>query len=179
MSEQAEIKVIQAVYGAVQGTKEVTEIVQKMVNGKQYSFVANNQTLGPDPAPGHDKHFAMNYTVGTSTLAFACKENETVNLRTEEVPPVPPGPIKVIAAAYGAIDQKDSTQGARDVTAFVQALLDATPVNQVSFTPNNDLFGDPFPGPRKNFGMTYAAKDLTQRTSIASDENQKVTIKVT
>jgi len=103
-----------------------------------------------------------------------------VSLRTNEGPAIPRGPITVIGAAYGAVSTVDPTAGARDVTATVQSLLDTNPEKQVTFTPSNALFGDPFPGPRKNFGITYVTTDgLDQRTSIASDENQKVTLTVT
>jgi hypothetical protein len=175
----ATITVIQAVYGAVQGSKDVTEIVQDIVNKGKNSFVANNTTLGPDPAPGHDKHFAMNYTVGSSSFAFACKENETVILQISEAPPPKPSPIKVIAAAYGAINKDNPSATALDVTAVVQAVLDIQGTKEVKFTPSNGLLGDPLPGPRKNFGMIYApADDLSPKTAIASDEDQQVTIKI-
>jgi len=173
----AKITVIQAVYGALQGAKDVTQIVQDLVNQGRTSFTADNDTLGPDPAKGHDKHFGMNYTVGSSRIAFACKENQEVAFRTREIPR---GPITVIAASYGAINQKDPTMGARDVTAIVQSLLDANPSREVKFTPNNTLFGDPIPGgPRKNFAMIYApTSNLSQKTPIARDENQEVTVKI-
>jgi hypothetical protein len=172
----AKITVIEAVYGAVQGTKDVTGIVQKLVDQGRTSFYANNDTLGPDPAKGHDKHFAMSYLVGASGFSFACKENQEVSLRTEELPR---GPITVIAAAYGAIDKQDPTLGARDVTHIVQRLLDEDGSTEVKFTPSNQLFGDPSPGPRKNFGMTYVpTKEPARRMVVASDENQQVTVKL-
>src|SRR5437763_17035215 len=91
----AAITVIQAVYGSVQRTEDVTRRVQALAD-KGQDFAANNNTLGGDPSPGHDKHFAMNYTVGSSRFAFACEENQTVSLRMREVRR---GPITVIAAA--------------------------------------------------------------------------------
>jgi len=173
----ARITVIQAVYGAVQGSKDVTGIVQNLVNQGRTSFIANNSTLGPDPAPGHNKHFGMIYTVGSSRVAFACRENQEVAFRTREIPR---GPITAIAAAYGAINQSDPTMGARDVTAIVQSLLDANPSREVKFTPSNTLFGDPIPGgPRKSFALVYAPTGAPGRTTpIASDENQEVTIRI-
>jgi hypothetical protein len=172
----ATIKVVQAVYGAVQGVADVTAKVQALVNQQKTTFVANNATLTPgkDPAQGHDKHFAMNYTVGSSSFAFACKENETVNLKTTE----PRETFTVIGASYGTINPNDPKNGARDVTAIVQDLLDSRSGTEIKFKPTNELFGDPFKGPRKNFGMTYALKNNpSQRKVIASDENQEVTVK--
>jgi hypothetical protein len=174
----SEITVIQAVYGAVQGVRDVTARVQALVNQKQTIFVANNATLVPppdkDPAQGHDKHFAMNYTVGSSSFAFACEENETVNLRTTE----PQETFTVIGASYGTINKNAPQAGARDVTAIVQELLDSRSGSEVKFKPTNELFGDPYKGPRKNFGMTYVLKSNPgEKRVIASDENQEVTVK--
>jgi hypothetical protein len=175
----AKITVIQAVYGAEQGRAEVTKRVQALVDQGRTSFIADNETLTPDgdPAKGHNKHFAMNYMVGSTRLAFACKEDQEVSLRTAEPRR---GSITVIGAAYGAIDKNDPTKGARDVTAIVQELLDARPNDAViKFNPNNTLFGDPIPnGPRKNFSMTYVSRkgSALQRRSLASDEDQGVTV---
>lgn len=165
----ATITVIQAAYGAVQGTREVTGIVQDLVNQKITTFVANNETLGGDPAQGHDKHFGMNYKVGSSVYSFACKEGQTVTLRTQENQPE----ITVIGAAYGTIDPNNPRAGSRDVTAIVQEILDS---GRREFEPDNELFGDPIEGPRKNFGMTYASGDGGARKAIASNEGQKVRV---
>jgi hypothetical protein len=176
MNNTPKITVVQAVYGAVQGVKEVTARVQELVNQGKTTFVANNNTLTPnsDPAQGHDKHFAMNYTVGSSHFAFACKENETVNLKTTE----PRETFIVIGASYGTINKNDPKSGARDVTAVVQDLLDSRSGTEIKFKPTNALFGDPYEGPRKNFGMVYAPKNNpAKRTAIASDEGQEVTVK--
>jgi hypothetical protein len=116
----------------------------------------------------------MNYTVGSSSFAFACEENETVNLRVTE----PQETFTVIGASYGTINKNDTQSGARDVTAVVQELLDSRSEAEIKFKPTNELFGDPFPGPRKNFGMTYVLKSKpTEKRVIASDENQEVTVK--
>jgi hypothetical protein len=171
----AAITVVQAVYGAVQGSKDVTKTVQGLVDRGRTTFVANNETLGPDPAPGHDKHFAMSYTVGSTRLAFACTEDQDVSLKTN----APRGPITVVAAAYGAINKSDPTTGARDVTAIVQDLLDARPGKETKFTPSNELFGDPTQGPSKNFGMVYSpTNNPSLRLTVASDEDQEVTVRV-
>jgi hypothetical protein len=166
----AAITVVQAAYGAVEGAKVVTATVQDLVDQGKTTFVANNETLG-DPVPGIHKHFAMNYRVGSTLFSFACKENETVRLRTQEKP----GAFTVIGAAYGATDPNNPTLGSRDVTAIVQQILDS---GQTEFQTNNELFGDPNNGFVKNFGMTYfrTGSPIPQK-AIVSDEGQ--TVKVT
>jgi hypothetical protein len=166
----AGINVIQAAYGAVQGTKVVTAIVQDLLSRGGTSFTADNATLGGDPAQGHDKHFAMTYRVGSTVFSFACEEGETVRLRTDDKP----GQFTVVGAAYGAINPNNPTAGSRDVTAIVQQILDS---GQTEFKPTNDLFGDPIDGPRKNFGMTYyRTGNPNARIAIASDEGQTVKV---
>lgn len=172
------ITVIQAVYGATRGgdnvTKDVTDIVQKCVDRGETSFIANNEKFGDPVKTG--KHFAMSYTVGSSRFAFACEENQEVALRTRELPR---GPITVIGASYGAINKQHPTMGARDVTAIVQELLDLNGTREVKFTPTNALFGDPYPGPTKSFGMIYApTANLDQTKAIALREGQEVTASV-
>jgi hypothetical protein len=169
----AKITVIQAVYGAVQGRKDVVAKVQDLVNRGITTFVANNDLFG-EPAQGTAKHFAMNYTVGSTSFAFACKENETVRLKTTE----PQGRFKVLGASYGTINPNSPTSGARDVTAVLQQVLDSSSGTEIKFKPTNKFLGDPFDGPRKNFGMTYVLRsNPTQRVVVVSDEDQDVVIK--
>jgi hypothetical protein len=166
----AGITVIQAVYGAVQGSKVVTAIVQDLLSRGGSSFVADNATLGGDPAQGHDKHFAMTYRTGSTIFSFACEEGETVRLRTDDKP----GQFTVVGAAYGTINPNNPTEGSRDVTAIVQQILDS---GQTEFKPTNDLFGDPYEGPGKNFGMTYyRTGNPNAKAAIASDEGQTVKV---
>lgn len=177
VEKMPKITVIQAVYGAVEGTKDVTKLVQDFVDRGKTEFVAGNQTLGPDPAPDHKKHFAMSYVIGATRFSFACKEKEKVSLETEE----PSEAIKVIAATYGAVDAAHPrTIGARDVTAIVQELVDArSKAKEIKFTPTDELFGDPLKNFKKSFGMTYAPKsDLGRRYVVASDQNQEVTVRL-
>jgi hypothetical protein len=171
------ITVTQAVYGALKGGTEqkafdVTDKVQDLIDRGTTTFKANNDLFGDPIKTG--KHFAMNYTVGSTNFAFACEENQMVEVRTTE----PQGRFKVIGASYGAINPNDPTGGARDVTAIVQALLDSSSDTEVTFKATNELFGDPFEGPTKSFGMTYVNKsNPNQREVIANAEDQNVTVK--
>ncbi len=166
----APITIIQAVYGAVQGTADVRSKVQDLVDRGDINFKADNATLVPkDPAKGHDKHFAMTYKVGSSTYSYACKENDMVHVKNYESR----GEYTVVGAAYGAFDKNNPTAGSFDVTGRVQALLDA---GQTEFKPTNQLFGDPSKGPRKNFGMTYFRNGTSTHKVIASDEDQTVVV---
>jgi hypothetical protein len=171
------ITVLQAVYGATSGgvnvTNDVTDIVRGFVARGKYSFIANNDVFGDPIRTG--KHFAMSYMVGSSRFAFACEEDQQVTLRTEERR----GPITVIGASYGTIDPGDPTRGARDVTAIVQDLLDRNGGKVVTFTPDNDLFGDPYNGPTKSFGMIYApTANMGDTKAVALREGQEVTVRV-
>jgi hypothetical protein len=165
----APITIIQAVYGAVQGSADVRSKVQDLVDRGDINFKADNATLGPDPAKGHDKHFAMTYKVGSSTYSYACKENDMVHVKNYESR----GEYTVVGASYGAFDKNNPTGGSYDVTGRVQSMLDA---GQTEFKPNNDLFGDPYKG-QKNFGMTYFRNGTSTRKVIASNENQTVEVK--
>jgi pectate lyase len=166
------LRVIQAVYGGKEETLDVTVDVQNLVNGETYSFTANNATLGSPK--GSNKHFAMTYTAGSKLYTFACKENEKVTLRKT---PIPVGNFQVIAAAYGAINPSIPGAGSRDVTDIVQQLLDSNTSTTYKLKPTNQLFGDPFGGPRKNFGMVYVnLGNPGVKKAIASDENQEVTV---
>ncbi len=175
MSEIAEkgirIEVIQAAYGGLDGKvprgRDVTQTVQQLVDRGRTSFVANNENLGGDPARGTDKHFAMSYRVGTTTYTFACDEGQTVTVQTS---PRKQGPVRVIGAAYGAINPDDTAAGSRDVTAIVQQVLDS----RGTFTPSNALFGDPFEGPTKSFGMVYVIENRTEVRVVR--EGQPVTV---
>ena len=62
------------------GYADVTAIVSSLVTNNQLNFVANNTTLGGDPAYGIAKTLQIKFTLGgeTQTLSFA--ENTTVSI---------------------------------------------------------------------------------------------------
>jgi len=79
-----------AVYGALPhngGESEAvdcTSIVQSMIDGQRSSnatdlyITVSNTALGGDPAPGHDKHFAMSIEIGDEVYNVACEEDQDV-----------------------------------------------------------------------------------------------------
>jgi hypothetical protein len=78
-NEENKIEVRYAVYGAVQGSKDVTAIVKSLVEKGTMSITPSNALFG-DPAPGHGKHFGILYSAEGVAPCIACKENQTVDL---------------------------------------------------------------------------------------------------
>ncbi len=58
------VSVVKAIYGAAGQTQDVTERVQALVRDGRLDIVANNSTLGTDPAPGAKKTLWLTYSVG-------------------------------------------------------------------------------------------------------------------
>lgn len=74
------IIVLGAVYGAEQGSEDVTATVQDLVIRGITDITADDNTFG-DPAVGHLKNFGMLYTtIGGGTNALACQEGQTVKI---------------------------------------------------------------------------------------------------
>ncbi len=83
------ITVQYAVYGALQNgnpdnsqANVVTQTLQSLLNGPNANGVVaiNNTTMGGDPSPGNQKHFAALFTVNSgSPQPVACAENQTVD----------------------------------------------------------------------------------------------------
>ncbi|MTH94655.1 hypothetical protein [Roseibium sp. RKSG952] len=71
------IEVEAAVYGAVQGSVDVTNKVQSIIDSGQCKFKADSEVFG-DPAPGYRKHFVALYRSGDYKKAVACKEHQEV-----------------------------------------------------------------------------------------------------
>lgn len=75
------ISVIGAVYGAEQGSEDVTTTVQELVDSGVTKITADDNTFG-DPAPGHLKNFGMLYLLlgVPGVKARSCQEGETVEI---------------------------------------------------------------------------------------------------
>ena len=70
------IKVVAAVYGASQGSMDVTGVVQSLIKKGTFEFEVSNATFGSDPAPGDVKHFSVVYVQSAS-------DERLVNFRDE------------------------------------------------------------------------------------------------
>ena len=154
------VSIVEAVWGTLTGSSNVTAVVQALVDGGATSFTASNATLGKDPSPGLPKHFAMSYRVGVGKYTAAATEGQTVKVVTTP-------PRFVVDAVYGALG------GSTDVTSIVQMLLNT---GATQFTVGNALLGDPAFGNPKHFGMTYVDATGTLQT-IACGEGDVVTVK--
>jgi hypothetical protein len=78
---ESNVFVLGAVYGAEEGSEDVTATVQQLVNNGHKEITADDATFG-DPAVGHLKNFGMSYFVGGAFVpkALACQEGQTVKI---------------------------------------------------------------------------------------------------
>jgi len=75
------IKVVGAVYGALEGSMDATEVVQSLIDKGYLTFTADNSMLGKDPASGYGKHFGLVYSNDANQIkTVACAEGQTVNI---------------------------------------------------------------------------------------------------
>lgn len=75
-----------AVYGALAGgnenlsqAKNVTSIIQNLINAQEGIVAINNDTMGSDPSPGNTKHFGAELIRDGGTYNFACQEGQTID----------------------------------------------------------------------------------------------------
>jgi len=80
------LQVLYAVYGALPGgvlseakAADVGAILQDQLNSGNGVVACNNATLGGDPAPGYQKHFAAEVKRNGVAYDFACQEGQTIN----------------------------------------------------------------------------------------------------
>ncbi len=146
-----EIKILTASYGVPgdpKHTREVTAIVQKLVNGGQTSFpVTEIAAIGGDPDLGVVKTLDIHYTVNGHKSRISFQDDQHVHFN------LTPGPdIKILSASYGIPGDPGRT---RDVTKIVQDLVNTGrtnfPVGQVAGT----LGVDPAPGLLKTLDIRY------------------------
>lgn len=77
------------------GYSNVTAIVSGLETNNQLSFVANNATMGGDPAYGIVKTLEINFTLGGTNQTLFFGENATVNIGGNALP------LTVVQALYG------------------------------------------------------------------------------
>ncbi len=75
-----------AVYGALPGGSDskaqafdVTSLLQQLINGSGGVVKISNDTLGGDPSPGNQKHFAALILHAGRSMPFACLEGQTLD----------------------------------------------------------------------------------------------------
>jgi alpha-L-rhamnosidase len=77
------------------GYSNVTAKVTGLVTNNQLNFVANNTTLGGDPAYGVVKVLQINFTLGGTNQTLSFSENATVNIGGSGQP------LMIVRALYG------------------------------------------------------------------------------
>ncbi len=83
-----EMKIVKASYHTPDGnvSKDVTEIVAKLVSEKGPEFVANNKNLGGDPAKDTAKTLTIDLTTRGTPMRIHAAENSSVKLPDAQIP---------------------------------------------------------------------------------------------
>ncbi|HUJ95611.1 MAG TPA: hypothetical protein VLW84_10140 [Terriglobales bacterium] len=74
------LRVMNATWGASGQTWNVTDRVNRMINGGRLSFKVNNTNLGGDPAQGRSKQFVMSWMYAGRRGNQVWREGDYVNL---------------------------------------------------------------------------------------------------
>ncbi|MGC9258629.1 MAG: glycosyl hydrolase [Phycisphaerae bacterium] len=146
------IKILSASYGVpgnAAHTRDVTAIVQKLVNQGQTDFpVMQIAAIGGDPDPGVVKTLDIHYTVNGHEGHISYQDGQRVHINL-----TPGSHIKILSASYGVPGDAVHT---RNVTAIVQKLVNQGdtdfPVMQMVV-----IGGDPDPGVVKTLDIHYEA----------------------
>jgi alpha-L-rhamnosidase len=150
--------------GAI-GYSNVTAIVADLVTNNQLNFVANNNTMGGDPAYGIKKTLQINFTLGGTNQTLSFNEDATVQIGGGGQP------LTIIQALYGN-SLKFPGGGYSNETAFVASLETN---NQLNFVANNTTMGgDPAYGIAKTFQITFTLGGTNQ--TLTYRENATVQI---
>lgn len=83
-----ELKIVAASYHTPDGkvSKDVTELVARLVSEKGPEFGANNKTLGGDPAKNVAKQLTIDLTVRGTPMRVQAAENSAVKLPDSQIP---------------------------------------------------------------------------------------------
>lgn len=154
----SKLVVLWAVFGAEQGSADVTQKVQQEMRkledaGKPLILKVKHELLG-DPAKGYGKHFAIGYNYDGFNMSTACKEGQSLDLTKTN-------PINIIGAAYG------SKEGSYDVTSEVANLVSHQGITK--FKPKS-VFEDPAKGHAKHFGVIYTLNG--EKKTLACKDDQ-------
>jgi hypothetical protein len=153
------VRVVQATWGNVNGSVDVTAAMQGAIDGGSQTLWPTTEWLG---SPGSGANlFAMTYVVGDTKYSAACTDGQSVTIS------LTPAQV-VIDAVWG-----DNT-AAIDVGAAVQAQINA---GVTTMTANDTTFGaDPATSDdSKTFGMSYVTS-TGQLSTVMCTENQTFTL---
>lgn len=144
----AKLEIISAHYEALDGKggTNVTAKVAALVDGGSLSLVANNDTLGGDPAYEHVKQLRVEYSLGGVRMSATIAENQTLNLGQPQTMGTPAA-FQLRAAADGKVLVSATTPGAVTLTTAsgkklraeirdVPAAREISGAWDLSFTPN-------------------------------------------
>lgn len=77
-------KVISAVYGAKQGSSNVTSVLQDKLDSSANGIIKINNVNFGEPASDHKKHFGAVYEYQGKTMDRACEEGEVLDFTKSE-----------------------------------------------------------------------------------------------
>ena len=147
------------------GYSNVTAIVTGLVTNNQLNFVANNATMGGDPALNISKALRITFTLGGTNQTMSFTENSTVQIGGGGLP------LTITQALYGN-PVKFPGGGYTNATALVASLETN---NRLNFVANNTTMGgDPAYGIVKTFQINFTLGGTNQ--TLTYGENATVQI---
>jgi hypothetical protein len=153
------LQILRGVYGAGDGSVDVTDRLNSQIQGGQLNMQVTNDTMGGDPAPGQNKTLTVRYTYNGSPAQVVVNEGDYLNLRgsnnyrndsrNDSGNNYNGGGLQITRARYGAGD------GSVDVTDRLNSQIQGGQLNmQVT---NDTMGGDPAPGQNKTLTVRYTS----------------------
>lgn len=157
---QSQVTILRAIWGP-RRSRDVTGLVQRIVDSGRTSFPVMELLSAGDPAPNIVKTLTVDYEVEGKQLSAAAKDGETISLQ------VPSGAKVAIArATWGPAGDADRF---KDVTEQVQNIVEA---GRSSFVVAELASkGDPAPGIVKTLDVEYESEGQHYRTSATDSES--------
>ena len=78
--DRREVLILRAYWGVQGRTANVTDLLRTMQRGNGLQVIANNRSLGGDPAPGADKVLIVIYRVQGQETAVAVHEGNSLTI---------------------------------------------------------------------------------------------------
>ena len=162
-----ELQILGAFYGKAAVTDRAAAAIDRNAKPQTLTITADNGTFG-DTWPWVPKTLTIVYRYGSdgAALVKTVREGEMVTIGAAEQKesragvlgvPVPYGELTVFGASYGPAD----------VTDRVSALAAADP--NLSFTANNELFGDSWPGVPKMCAVVWGYEGRPWQTGLVQE----------